>query len=73
MLNVCSLHKTEECIHKDWKEPGNVTTETKSALSKVSSFLEARCEVFTLQGQGLLCPSHSSNSNLFFNPAPASS
>jgi hypothetical protein len=34
-----SLHKTEECIHKDWRGPGLVTTETKSALSKVSYIL----------------------------------
>ena len=72
MLND-SLHKTEECIHKDWQEPGNVTTETKSALSKVSLFLEARCEVFMPQGQGLSYPSHSSNSDLLFNPPPTSS
>jgi hypothetical protein len=41
MLND-SLHKTEECIHKDWQELGSVTTETKSALSKASYILRSQ-------------------------------
>jgi hypothetical protein len=41
MLND-SLHKTEECLHKDQQELGNVTTETKSALSKVSYSLRSQ-------------------------------
>lgn len=41
MLND-SLHKTEECICKDWQELGNVITETKSALSKVSHILRSQ-------------------------------
>jgi hypothetical protein len=41
MLNN-SLHKTEECIHKHWQELCNVTTETKSALSKVSYILRSQ-------------------------------
>jgi hypothetical protein len=41
-----SLHKTEECIHKYCQELGNITTETKSALSKVSYIL--RSQVYIL-------------------------
>ena len=36
-------------------------------------FLEARCEVITLLGQGLSCASHSSISDLLFIPPPPSS
>jgi hypothetical protein len=41
MLND-SLHKTEEYTHKDWQEIGNVRTEAKSALSKVSYMLRSQ-------------------------------
>jgi hypothetical protein len=57
-----SLHKTQKCVHKDWQEPGNVTTGSQPYL-RSAIFLEAGCEVFTPPGQGLSRPSHSSNSN----------
>ena len=45
-----SLHKTEEFIHKDWRDLGNETTETKSALSKISYIL--RSQVWSLYAPG---------------------
>jgi hypothetical protein len=35
-------YKTEGYIHKDQQELGNATTETKSALSKVSYILRSQ-------------------------------
>ena len=40
--DTSARYKTEECKHKDWQELGNKTTETKSALSKVSYSLRSQ-------------------------------
>lgn len=40
MLN--GSYTKQECKHKDWQELGNKTTETKSALSKVSYSLRSQ-------------------------------
>jgi hypothetical protein len=60
MLND-SLHKTEEYIHEDWQELGNVTTETKSALSKISYSQEPGERANTLRY----------DTSLLLNPPPA--
>jgi hypothetical protein len=46
------LHKTEECIHKDWQDLGNITSETNAALSKISYILRPGVRSLCSWGKG---------------------